>query len=189
MHFEDLFLRDIYGIAPRWRPKFRPAAPVGPFILWQASIVVSMPGFRRKPRICPFRLDPCAVPGATVVQHKYQSTLRVISVTLHHVQVIVHVKATCGAACIFFMNLNKGGDPTTGVFLCEVIVKVIPPKDAWIALMREDEGVGEHFVMNDRVISCKIMVLDDGDGFSGLIIQKSIRPWFEVAQAESVMVA
>ena len=110
-------LRDVYGITPRWRPKFSPAAPVGPLILWHASIVASAPGFRRESCVGPLSLDSGTVPSVEVIQHKHQSALHTLSIALHHVEVIVHVKDARGSAGVFLMNLDQRGDTATFTFL------------------------------------------------------------------------
>ncbi len=103
-------LWDIYNITPRRRPEFSPAALVGPFIFWHACIVASAPGFWRKSCVGPLGLNPCAIPGTAVVQHEHQSALFAISIALHHVEVIVHVKEARGATGIFLMNLHQRGN-------------------------------------------------------------------------------
>jgi hypothetical protein len=59
--------RYVHRIAARRRPNIDPTRVISPFFLRRTNIVGSAPRCWNQMRVIPSRLDPCAVPGATVI--------------------------------------------------------------------------------------------------------------------------
>jgi hypothetical protein len=61
------------------------------------------------------------------------------------------------------MNFDERVDAALIVWLGEIPVEVILPEDARITFVREDEGVRQQLVVNDRIVTNHIVVLYEGD--------------------------
>ncbi len=79
--------------------------------------------------------------------------------------------------------------PLGSAFLRKVPVEIILPEHARVSLVGENERVGEHLVVDDRIRARNIMVLDESDGLCRPVVQECPLLLFKVTQAESAVVA
>jgi hypothetical protein len=61
------------------------------------------------------------------------------------------------------MNFDERVDAALIVRLGQISVEVILPEDAGITFVREDEGVRQQLVVNDRGVTYHVVVLYEGD--------------------------
>src|SRR5205823_4970695 len=134
-------LREIHGIAARWRPKIGAAVRSGALRLRLAQIVAA-PCYRRKSGVLPPSANRGAVPRAAVVEDENQTALVLPAEPLHHVEVVIAVEDLSIPAGVIPVHADEGVD---AAYLTRQRVIVLP-EHAGIALMRQNKGIGQHLV-------------------------------------------
>ena len=155
-------------------------------LLWKGlAHVLASPGDRQQTAVRPSCPHYSAVPGASVVQNEYQPALVRPAKPLHDIEIVVHMQDLHISAGMILMRAHEGSNPTYFAREGQTPTEIILPKHAWITLVSQDEGVGQHLVANDRVVPNYVVVLDESHGCACAVSQHGTRKC-KLPQAEAI---
>ena len=138
---------------------------IRPFCLWD-TLVLSVPGHRCKLSRAPLGLNGHPGPSiAAIIENEHQTRLAAEPRSLHDVQVIIGIKDLCRPAGVFLMDVDQRGYSIGRSHPGQTVIEIVKPKNARIALVRKDESIRQHLVVDDRIgwIASSVVVVYEGD--------------------------
>jgi hypothetical protein len=75
-----------------------------------------------------------------------------VAEALHDIEIVVHEEHLRRTGGILFVNFDERVDAALIVRLCEIPVEVILPEDTGITFEREDKGICQDLVVDDKTV-------------------------------------
>ena len=113
---------------------------------------MSVPGDRGKLSSGPLGLNSRPGPSiAAIIENENQTRLAAEARSLHDIQVIIGVQDLRRPASVFLMDVDQRGYSIGRSHPSQTVIEIVKPENAGIALVREDESIRQHLVVDDRI--------------------------------------